>query len=206
MKLIVFGATGRVGECVVEKATAAGHDVTVFVRNPEKLKARDARVYEGDATDELAVNRALKDGFDAVIVCIGQRALKPSTTMTDSIRAIVSGMEKCGIERLLCVSGTAEMPNQSLFGKVYTAILKRTPVGHAVRDHDSAFALIRKSKLNWTLAGCNYLKTGPERGTYKTNLKFSGGFKIIHPPDVASFLLSELAHGKYRHCVVGLWY
>jgi uncharacterized protein len=206
MKVIVFGATGRVGESFVKKATEAKHDVTVFVRNAAKLKAESVKIYEGSATDEQAVCRAMRDGFDAVIVCLGERALKPSTIMTDSIRAIISAMEQCNINRLLCVSGTAEMPNKTRFGEIYAAILKRTPIGHAVRDHDGAFELIKGSKLNWTLAGCNYLKSGPERGSYKTSLKFPGGFKIIHPPDVADFLLRELSESKYNQCVVGLWY
>lgn len=39
MKIIVFGATGGVGQHVVTLAQAAGHDVTAFVRTPEKLAA-----------------------------------------------------------------------------------------------------------------------------------------------------------------------
>jgi uncharacterized protein len=206
MKLIIFGATGRVGESLVDKALAAGHEVTVFVRDAEKVKSQYVQIYEGDATDAQAVARALKDEFHAVFVCIGERALKPSTVLTDSISAIIPAMEKCAIPRLLCVSGTAEMPEKTWFGKLYTSILKTTPVGHAVRDHDGAFELIGTSKLNWTLAGCNYLKTGPERGTYKTSLIFPGGLKIIHAPDVADFLIKELNETKFPNKVVGIWY
>jgi uncharacterized protein len=206
MKLIVFGATGRVGRYFVEKAKADGHDVTVFVCDALRVKTPGLKTYVGDVTDMPAVARALQDQLDAVIVCLGKKSLRPSTIVEDGTRSIVAGMQANGIKRLLMVSGTAEMPHKTWFGRVYTALLKRTPVGHAIRDHDAALALLQASDLNWTLVGCNYLKTGPERGHFQTSLIFPGGFKIIHPPDVAKFLLDELRRMKHPRSVVGIWY
>lgn len=37
MKLLVLGATGDIGEAVLKAAITAGHDVTAFVRSPDKL-------------------------------------------------------------------------------------------------------------------------------------------------------------------------
>ena len=91
-------------------------------------------------------------------------------------------------------------------GKIYTAILKRTPVGHAIRDHDGGLKVVQQSSLEWTLAGCNYLSDGPERGRYKTSLVFPGGFKKIHPADVAAFLVKETEVPTFRNAVVGIWY
>ncbi|HZK48634.1 MAG TPA: NAD(P)H-binding protein, partial [Thermoleophilia bacterium] len=44
MKVVVFGATGRTGRLLVEGALARGHDVTAFVRAPNKLGALRDRV------------------------------------------------------------------------------------------------------------------------------------------------------------------
>jgi uncharacterized protein len=206
MKIMVFGATGRVGRCFVDRAVTYGHAVTVFIRDVQRLNSTGVQVYQGDACDIVAVKRALRDGFDAVVVCIGAPGLQPSTVMRDSIAAIVSGMQQTRIDRLLVVSGTAEMPDKTWFGKLYTTLLKRTPIGHAMRDHDAAFERISRSGLNWTVAGCNYLKSGLAKKVYKTSLVFPGGFKIIHPPDVADFLLNELSENRYPRQIVGLWY
>jgi uncharacterized protein YbjT (DUF2867 family) len=35
MNVTVFGATGQIGRLVVGDLLAGGHDVTVYVRNPE---------------------------------------------------------------------------------------------------------------------------------------------------------------------------
>ena len=37
MKLVVLGATGGIGLCLVEQALNANHQVTAIVRDPSKL-------------------------------------------------------------------------------------------------------------------------------------------------------------------------
>ena len=49
-------------------------------------------------------------------------------------------------------------------------------------------------------------KDGPGRGSYRTSLVYPGGFKIIHPPDVADLIVRELTEQKYTGEVVGIWY
>ena len=66
MKVVVFGASGRTGRLIVEGALARGHDMTAFVRAPEKLGAlRDrVRLVTGDVLDGGAVSDAV-DGQEA---------------------------------------------------------------------------------------------------------------------------------------------
>jgi putative NADH-flavin reductase len=208
MKVLVFGATGRVGAAVIEQAAAAGHSVTAFVRNPQKLANLPAGVAiaVGDVYKPETIDSAMAAGFDAVIVAVGADPLKPSTLVTDSARAIVVAAKKSGIKRYIGITGTAEMPKQTFFGKLATAILRLTPVGNAARDHDGAFDAVCESGLNWTLAGCPYIKDGETRGVYKTSMVFRGGYRIIHPGDVAHFLVGQLMDDQHFNQVVGIWY
>ena len=190
MKIVVFGATGRVGSCIVEQALQAGHNVTAFVRNPRSLKnSANLSVVEGDVLDKSAVGAALQSGFDAVVNAIGESGLKPSTLVTDSVTIIVAAMQATGNRRFLGVSGTAEMAQRTFLGKVTIALFRMTPVGHPIRDHDGALEQLKKSGLRWMLAGCGYIKTGPRVGRYRTSLILDGGFKVIHPPDVADLIV-----------------
>ena len=68
MNLTVFGATGGVGREVLTQALDAGHHVTVYVRNPDKLTVAhpNLTVITGELTDREAVQRAV-GGADAVI-------------------------------------------------------------------------------------------------------------------------------------------
>ncbi len=206
MKVIVFGATGRVGRELVQLARTKGHDVTAFVRSEKRPMHSGVTPVYGDARSAADVGLALKPGFDTVFICLGAGALKPSTLMTDATQVILAAMQDSGINRLIAVSGTAEMPDQTRWGRMYTAILKRTPVGHAVRDHDGAAALVRASDVSWVLVGCNYIANGAAKGRYKTSTVFPGGFKTITAGDVADFMLHEAVAPKYQQQVVGLWY
>ncbi len=206
--MLVFGATGRVGAAVITQAMAAGHRVTAFVRDPKKLAPSGSGliVATGDVYKPETLEAAMAPGFDAVVVTVGADPLKPSTLVTDSARAILAAARKAGIRRYLGITGTAEMPEKTLLGRVSTAILRQTPVGHAARDHDGAFEAVRTSGLDWTLAGCPYIKDGETRGQYQTSGVFPGGFKIIHPGDVAHFLVRELTEHRHPNAVVGIWY
>jgi putative NADH-flavin reductase len=171
-----------------------------------KVGAGKVSVAQGNAVDEKSVRAALSPDFDAVLNAIGESALKPSTVATDSVHAILAGMKQSGIARYMGVSGVAEMPNKTTFGNLTISFFKITPVGHPIRDHDRAFEELKRSGLEWTLAGCGYIKDGPRRGGYKTSLTFDGGFKVIHPPDVADLLVRELSERKFPNQVVGIWY
>lgn len=72
MKIIVFGATGGVGKWVLEQGLKAGHEITAFVRTPQKVTIthENLAVVQGDAFDKEAVSAAIA-GHEAVISCLG---------------------------------------------------------------------------------------------------------------------------------------
>ncbi|GGI47867.1 uncharacterized protein YbjT (DUF2867 family) [Agromyces flavus] len=65
MRILVTGATGYIGGRLVPRLIAAGHDVRVLVRRPERLRdvpwSAEVEVVEGDLTDAAAVERATRE-------------------------------------------------------------------------------------------------------------------------------------------------
>ena len=55
MNVIIIGANGGVGRCLVEQALAEGHQVTAAVRNPARMNRTHERlrVLTCDAMDEV---------------------------------------------------------------------------------------------------------------------------------------------------------
>ncbi|WP_075739152.1 NAD(P)-dependent oxidoreductase [Streptomyces acidiscabies] len=74
MKLTILGASGRTGTRLAEQALAAGHDVEALIRNPAKLTLRHERlrIAQGDLTDEVAVEEAVR-GADAVLAALSPK-------------------------------------------------------------------------------------------------------------------------------------
>jgi putative NADH-flavin reductase len=206
MNLLILGATGRVGSEAVLRAVAAGHNVTAFVRDPARLAAAGSgvKLAAGDLTKPETVAAALSGGIEAVVNAVGVDPLKPSTFVTDAARTVVAAMLAAKVNRYVAVSGTAQMPT-TWFGALTIALLRRTPVKHAIRDHDGAFAIVAHSPLDWTLAGCPYIRDGRAKGNYVRADKFPGGFKTIVPGDVAAFLIEAVARTGLSRRIIGIW-
>jgi putative NADH-flavin reductase len=76
MKVLIIGATGGTGRQLVEQALTAGHNVTAFVRDPEKIRARHERlrVVQGDILDFNSLELAVA-GQDAVLSSLGTKSV-----------------------------------------------------------------------------------------------------------------------------------
>src|SRR6266545_7775794 len=72
-KLLVLGATGGTGREVVSQALQQGHDVTVFVRSPQRLTVTHdgLRVLTGSVTDDGQALAAAVRAQDVVISTLG---------------------------------------------------------------------------------------------------------------------------------------
>ncbi len=208
MNVFLVGATGRTGGELLQRVVAAGHRVTALVRNPSKLARshESLRVAAGSVTDRPSVAKAFAlDRWDAVVNVAGADPLKPSTLVTDSARALVAVAEEAKVARYVGITGTAQMP-KTLRGRIGIAVLRLTPVRHAARDHDGAFAIVRASTLDWALVGCPWIKDGPSVGTFRSSTVFPGGLKTIHPGDVALALFQELTSPSIHRGIRGIWY
>src|ERR1700712_4972869 len=117
MKLVVFGATGNVGQRIVAEALRRGHDVVGVVRDPEAFKASDPRtgppvdprvkLVKGDATKPESVAEVTR-GADAVVSAISPRPNArglPAPALADNARALIAGLRQAGGRRVVYVGG-----------------------------------------------------------------------------------------------------
>ena len=106
MKLVVFGATGGTGGCIVEQSLASGHDVTAVVRDPEGLPLRHERlrVVRADVFQSADIESQMA-GADAVLSALGPHTYRAKTTVCSrAIESILGAMREAGVRRLACVS------------------------------------------------------------------------------------------------------
>ena len=105
MRIVIFGATGGIGRCLVDQALAKGHVVTAAVRDPARMPAthEQLRVERCDVLDAACVAAAV-DGHDAVLCALGTEAGKPTTVYSAGTANIIAAMEDKGVRRLVIVS------------------------------------------------------------------------------------------------------
>ena len=198
MKVVVFGATGRTGRLLVEGALARGHDVTAFVRAPDKLGAlRDrVRVVQGDVLDGGAVSDAV-DGQEAALVALaggrrqgrGREVNAQGTLNVIRSHAALRRAPPCRALGERHAAGPRPQPPVVLRARRQAALPARTrwPTCGAWR---SACA-----RASWTGPSCGRRSSSTDplaaRTARSPGYSLPGGTKIARA-DVAAFMLDEL--------------
>lgn len=110
MKIAVIGATGYVGNAVVQELAARGHDVTAFARNTGKVfAAPNVRAVAADVT--AAGFAAQLAGFDAVVSAFNPGWTNPNIgrDFRDGYAAILAAAKSAGVPYLLIVGGAGSL-------------------------------------------------------------------------------------------------
>lgn len=203
MKIIVFGATGGVGQSVVKQALENGFEVTAFVRTPSKLEITHERlkIVQGDAFIPAEVSAAIA-GHDAVVSCLGSsQGMKKSTELEEMGKNIVAGMQEHGLKRIVYTASAGiyqELPGVS--GKLMMGMLK-----NALTDHRAAVDWIEAHGLTYTIVRPMGLTNGSFTGNYReaaTGVPEKA--KSIARADVAHFILKALNDARYENASIGI--
>lgn len=198
MNLTVFGATGPTGIHLVDQALAAGHRVTVLVRDPARLTttAGAVTVVQGDATDPADVRTALT-GADAVVSALGPGGMKFSAVASGFATALIPAARETGVDRVVIMSALGVGDTRRYLGPLQRLGVKLV-LGRTFDDKARADELVRASGLDWTLVYPVTLTDGPGTGSCTAVERPSGGgAPKISRADVAGFMLREAAGGEW---------
>ena len=83
MRVLLFGATGTIGQATCKALLHAGHEVFCFVRQPPQTQTHEllagAQLRFGDVHSSESIKRAgLKgENFDAIVSCMASRTGAP---------------------------------------------------------------------------------------------------------------------------------
>lgn len=193
--IALFGATGKTGRRVLERALAAGHRVRALVRDPAKLgEAHPAlTVIRGDVTDPAAVSEAV-EGADVVLSLFGQVKGSPKTLQTEGTRVIVDAMRRAGVRRIVTLSGGGLRDAQDrpkAADRVIRLALKAL-AGHVLADAEGHLEVLRASGLDWTVVRGPRLTEEPGVGRYRQGWVGVGTGTSISRDDLADFILTQV--------------
>lgn len=206
MKIVLFGATGHIGQRIVREALDRGHDVLGVVRDPSRAQSPDPRVplVQGDATDPASVAAAVA-GADAVVTAVSPR---PGTTghapsLTDVARGLIAGLRQAGVRRLLVVGGAGSLEVAPGVALMDTPGFPPAYLGEATEGRDSLNVYRAEGEgLDWTfLSPAIVIQPGERTGRYRTTgdalLTDEQGNSLISYEDYAVALLDELENPKH---------
>ena len=204
MKVIVFGATGRVGRAVALTLLAAGHEVTAFARDATKLPAQKGiAAIVGDATNALEVANAVS-GQDAVVVSLGDsrnpfalalgaKRATPMNICEIGTANVIDAAEAASVRRLVCVSSYGVGDTRAMLPPLHKLIFRWLRLGEQMADKEKQEQLVKLSSLDWTLVQPVGLTDGAATGRWLASTSGERRKRTISRVDFAAFIVEILS-------------
>ncbi len=206
MNIVVFGASGRVGRLVVQRALQQGHSVKAFARTPAKLvesglslDADNLEVIQGDIHDADSVSKAI-EGQDAVISTVGMTKTSSKNVLTETAEILLPAMKRHGVRRLVSLVGAGVVhprDGNSVGRRIMRAAMKLM-VPAMLADAQRHTDLLMASDLDWTLVRPPRLTDGERKGAYRTGYLTLGIGDEISRLDLADYLVKLAVEGGFE--------
>ena len=204
MKLVVLGATGGTGLEILGQAIERGHQVTAFVRAPERLKEFGDRVaiVRGDLLDPGELRRVVQ-GHDGVLSGFGPRDPRSKDHLLRRFAMVLTGAMLDANVRRVVVLSVAFLFRDSIIPPTYLAGRLLFP-GH-VADAAEMEKTVRRSGLDWTIVRPPQLTDKPGHGKYRVRdgRLPNFGFAIARA-DVADFMIKAVENRASVGKIIGL--
>lgn len=110
MKLVLFGATGHLGQGILDEALARGHEVIAVVRDASRLPQRHDRltVVTGDVAQPASWTDTAR-GSEAAIASLSARRDQDASRVPGYARTLLDHLPDAGITRLTWVGGAGTL-------------------------------------------------------------------------------------------------
>ena len=213
MKILLFGATGRTGRIILQKALKDGHEVTAIVRDPSKINGTKANIVQGSPYDKKTVQKAMA-GCDAVINTLNisrtsdspwAKLRSPKDLISRTAQNAIDAMKENNTKRIIVMSTIGAGESKKKLPFIVKLVVGCSNLRHAFKDHTRQEEILANSDRNWTVIRFPMLTE--EEGENEILVNMNDGTKInrnINRETVARFILSILGDEKYYKKVIAI--
>ncbi len=201
MKVLIIGAGGKTGKLVVERALAAGHQVTALVHADEEHQEKEhfpdaVDVIHGDARNPSRLDQVMT-GQHAVIDAIGEHTPFRKTDLeASSAKVILDVMKRNNVKRLIVISVLGVGDSEDQATGFYHHLLMPFFLRGALPDKANMEAEIERSGLDFVIVRPPVLSDSDPTG----NVYVVPPGKLAHKitrADLAQFLVDQVNSDTY---------
>lgn len=199
MRIVLIGATGRVGSTALAELISRGHTVTGVTRHPEKLPQTVTAV--GDDLTDTGLIAQIIAGADAVVSAYAPPADDPEM-LPAVVQRLITAAEQAGVPRLLVVGGCGSLEYEPGV-LVVDSDAWPEPFAPIARSHMKALGALRASGINWTYFSPPIsIQPGERTGVFRLGrdalVKDEDGTSSVSFEDYAVALVDELEHPAHE--------
>lgn len=153
MKLIVFGAHGRVGHLIVREAVHRGYEVTAVIYTSDTYNFGDGvRTLRADVHNAEEVAHVLY-GQEVVVSALGSWGTPTQDILSSGMEHIIPVMQQHHIKRIISLTGAdartrGDHPSLSAHFMRSLLVLLRPKI---LKDGEKHIRLLQDSGLDWTV-------------------------------------------------------
>ncbi len=212
LRILVYGATGKVGTHVVDEALGRAHIVTAVSRDPSRIKQHHENLSTvvGDLLDSSSI-ASLAIDQDVIIISvrgiIGKSKTPENTLQRIAVEKVVNVLRKIGADapRLIHVggSGTLEVEPGVLYADKLPKLFLSKSLEAEIQGQILALEYLRTvGDVSWSYATpAKNFTNGKRTGTFRIGgdamLEDSRGRSRISRRDFAVALIDEAENDKY---------
>lgn len=185
-KIVVYGASGSVGNVIVEEALSRGHEVIGVSRNPESLEFDNARftAARGDIADPDSIVATVR-GADVVVISV--RGVGPGNTPQEAVNfraatAYIEAASRLGdaTPYVIQIGGGVTLYRDGVrIMDTLAAARPGTETYASVHGHWLAMEAYQKSAgFDWTVMSANFGAI-QERGEYTGRYRLGNQDELV---------------------------
>lgn len=196
MKIAIIGATGTIGQRLVQEGLRRKYEITAATRDSSKIDKNTERL-QGislNVLDPISVE-AVVSGHDVVINAFGPQ-FGNEGELTEAASAVVEGMKRAGVQRLLVVGGAGSLEVEPGVRLMDTPDFP-AEIRPLAQAHVDAYEIYSQSDLDWTyVSPASWIEPGKRTGNFRigTNrlITDDDGASRISVEDYAAALFDEV--------------
>lgn len=198
MKVIVFGASGKVGRLIVSELVKRGYRITAIVFKEDNMEfPKGVRVLQLDVHDELLVREAIK-GHEIVISALGSWGTKTKDVLSAGMKSIIPAMKHWNIRRIISLTGADSRFSEDqppLTSRLARPVLKLI-APKILADGEKHIQLLAESTLQWTVIRSPIMKDGDIQA-YKLNNHGCNVWESITRASVVKAMADEIENDQH---------
>ena len=193
--IVLVGATGNIGRCILEEALSRQHQVTAVTRDAGKLGARTGLTVKQGNTADVAGLAAILAGHDIALASVKWNE--------NDIRQVIDAIRKSGAKRALFVVGAGSLLRAD--GRThFEHMTEAGTVPPTSKPAALALDAIRPlSDIDWTaISPPASIQPGARTGKFRLGgdrlLEDAQGQSRISREDFAVAIVDEIENPKHR--------